>query len=283
MKRIISLILIYFMLMPSFVVLAEEAVLVTEGECRDGLLWSYKDGTLTISGEGEMAHYMEIRGPWDGQYPYFYPKPWAEFSEQVKTIVIEKGVTKIGGHAFIDCVNLEKVVLDSVRAIDDNAFTDTNLKEIEYCDELMYIGRSALSGTPFAANNKLIIVDGRLLYDASISTLKGTYTVPEGVTAIGDGLFEFSDVNEVILPDTLEIIGKEAFRYCDKLTYITLPDSVRVIDDFAFASSGLTDIKMPKNLEYVGKGAFRFTYISEFTLKKGVTYGGDASEGVVSF
>ena len=87
MKRIISLILIYFMLMPSFVVLAEEAVLVTEGECRDGLLWSYKDGTLTISGEGEMAHYMEIRGPWDGQYPYFYPKPWAEFSEQVKTIV----------------------------------------------------------------------------------------------------------------------------------------------------------------------------------------------------
>ena len=97
MKRIISLILICLMLLPS-VVLAEEGVPVTEGVCRDGLFWKFSDGTLTISGEGEMAHYMEIRGPWDGQYQYFYPKPWAEFSEQIKTIVIEKGVTKIGGH-----------------------------------------------------------------------------------------------------------------------------------------------------------------------------------------
>ena len=40
--------------------------------------------------------------------------------------------------------------------------------------------------------------------------------------------------DSIILPDTLEIIGKDAFGYCSALTEITVPASVKQIDDYAF-------------------------------------------------
>lgn len=271
MKKVISLILICFMLVPN-IALAEEAVIVTEGVCRDGLFWRFSDGTLTISGEGEMAHYMEIRGPWDGQYQYFFEKPWADFSEDVREVHFEKGVTHIGSHSFIDCVNLERVVLGSAETIGADAFTGTKLKEIVYCNELMGISSSALKDTPLEEASENIIVDGRYLWKKGGFT-ESRVVIPDGVKVIGIGLFKNSDVSEVILPEGLEVIGKEAFWYCDNLVSLKIPDSVRIIGERAFEYSHLTEYNMPENIEYVGMGAFCSSNIKSFTIKSGVEYG----------
>lgn len=96
MQRIIVIILALVMLLSVIapVVMATEAETteVTEPkvrdefECGDDLIWSYKDGTLTISGTGEMDDYEE-------------DAPWAKHKEEITKVVLE-GVTYVGARAF---------------------------------------------------------------------------------------------------------------------------------------------------------------------------------------
>lgn len=78
------------------------------GTCGDDLTWTLDaDGTLTISGTGPMADFIDML--WD--------------DEVVKKIIIEPGVTSIGEFAFFGCSDLTNVVIPaSVTSIGRVAF-----------------------------------------------------------------------------------------------------------------------------------------------------------------
>ena len=68
---------------------------VDSGTCgtRTHIAWTYTDdGTLTISGEGDMLDF-----PPNGT-------PWHDYREQIKTVILEEGVTLIGRYAFENCI-----------------------------------------------------------------------------------------------------------------------------------------------------------------------------------
>ena len=61
----------------------------------------------------------------------------------------------------------------------------------------------------------------------------------------------------VVIPDTIECIGAEAFKDCNFLKFINLPNSVNRIDDSAFKGcQKLKEINLPEGLDYIGKKAF---------------------------
>ena len=63
--------------------------------------------------------------------------------------------------------------------------------------------------------------------------------------------------NEVIIPDGVKRIGKEAFYDCENLTSITLPNGVTSISDKAFQlCTGLTSITIPDSVTSIGDEAF---------------------------
>ena len=66
-----------------------------EFECGDDLVWSYEDGTLTISGTGEMDDYEE-------------DAPWAAYKKEITKVVLE-GVTYVGARAFNNYDAIEEV------------------------------------------------------------------------------------------------------------------------------------------------------------------------------
>lgn len=69
------------------------------GTCGDELTWNLdSEGKLTISGNGKMEDY-------DGENS----APWAQLVDEIKTVVIEEGVTYLGAKAFSGCVNLSVV------------------------------------------------------------------------------------------------------------------------------------------------------------------------------
>ena len=68
------------------------------GTCGDGLTWSFNDGTLTISGSGDMYTYDSTDD-----------LPWADFASAVTDIIITSGVTSITDSAFYACENVETV------------------------------------------------------------------------------------------------------------------------------------------------------------------------------
>ena len=97
--------------------------------------------------------------------------------------------------------------------------------------------------------NSSFEVDGilyRYLYTEGVQTgmaLMGVatpvkeFTVPQGITAIGERAFYKDTVlSSILLPDTLTAIDNNAFVDCSSLTDIDLPSGIQLIDSYAFSS-----------------------------------------------
>jgi hypothetical protein len=86
------------------------------------------------------------------------------------------------------------------------------------------------------------------------------YTIPYGVTSIGDSAFlGSSSLESITIPESVESIGGQAFFGCSSLTSITIPDAVNSIKFGAFGDcTSLTTIE-------VGAGNVNYT-VSEGVL-----------------
>ncbi|MCL2301601.1 MAG: leucine-rich repeat domain-containing protein [Firmicutes bacterium] len=77
------------------------------------------------------------------------------------------------------------------------------------------------------------------------------------VTMIRDNAFQNKALQSIVLPETLAVIGWQAFAGCTALTEIKLPESLKMIDSFAFEKSGLREIVIPDGVYDWGVGVFR--------------------------
>ena len=78
-----------------------EAAAVSSGQCGDDIRWVLDNrGTLTITGAGAMYDYGYV---WNGEEWEGIPTPWFGLREQIRKVVVGKGVTYIGTKAFGSC------------------------------------------------------------------------------------------------------------------------------------------------------------------------------------
>ena len=286
-KRIASILLAVMMivtLLPlGLVDTAYAAETANSGTCGDNVTWRLSDdGTLTISGTGDMADFE-----WDGT-------PWCSVSSQVKSVVIKDGVTSIGDCAFGGCISLTSVSIpDGVISIGFAAFESCSLLTgvtipnsvtgigdyaFGYCSSLISvtipgsvtsIGEAAFAGGSTSVNvsreNKnYCSVDGGL-YDKQKTTIfhpgkiqNGAFRVPDGVNRIGDSaFFDCTSLTSVIIPKSVTSIGSLAFLGCIRLTNVTIPDGVTSIGDYAFDGyRSLTNVTIPDSVTNICYGAF---------------------------
>jgi len=82
--------------------------------------------------------------------------------------------------------------------------------------------------------------------------------IPEGIKAIDYGAFtDCSNIVNVILPKSLEVIGSRAFENCRNLKTVVIPDGVKRIDSMAFKNCvSLDNISIPASVNVVGEEAF---------------------------
>ena len=132
------------------------------------------------------------------------------------TLVIPEGVETIQEAAFAYNTQLTAVALPaSLKSIDGRAFYyDSNLKTITV---------SGNNPTFSMAANSLYIGSEMVLGDPSVS---GIWEVPEGTTRIGNYAMAASEMEGVILPDTVTSIASGAFAWCNNLKGIYIPTSV---------------------------------------------------------
>ena len=93
------------------------------GTCGDNVTWVFDDetGILTLDGTGEMKNY---NSPSSLYWAFnFNIHPWKKYCSQIKTIIINDGITAIGNYAFARIDSLESVVIpESVLSIGTGAF-----------------------------------------------------------------------------------------------------------------------------------------------------------------
>ena len=89
---------------------------VSSGTCGEGISWVLdSDGLLTITGTGEMPDYSEADET--------SQSPFCELNSQIKSVVVEDGITYIGEYTFSQCNNIEDITIPfSVDSIGDSAF-----------------------------------------------------------------------------------------------------------------------------------------------------------------
>lgn len=85
-----------------------------------------------------------------------------------------------------------------------------------------------------------------------------TVIIPEGIRVIGDRAFyNCRGLRTVNLPNSLIEIGTQAFQGCDKLERIELPDDLKKIGSNAFAwCQNLKEAILPDSLDFIEGNAF---------------------------
>ena len=84
-----------------------------------------------------------------------------------------------------------------------------------------------------------------------------TFTVPEGVQEMGSFIFLRSELETIILPNSLRKIDEYAFSQCSKLKRVVIPDGVLEIGKSAFSfCSSLEEIVIPESVKQLAEDAF---------------------------
>lgn len=235
-----------------------------------------------------------------------------ESSSGLRNVTIGPNVTSIGNGAFLNCAELKSIVVpDSVTNFGNNIFTsDPQLYSVtlgngvpglpdytfEYCTSLTNVvigsgvasfGNAVFTQCPLLAitvdpqNQFYCSADG-VFFDKQKTKLivypvgKGgsTYTIPESVTVIGgDAFYNCSSFTSITIPNAVTDIQFSAFSGCSGLTNVTLGNNVLTLDTAAFEScSSLTSVTLPDSVTTIGEYAFyNCTSLTNVVIGRGVT------------
>lgn len=183
------------------------------GSCGTGVSWALADGTLTISGEGNMTDFTDPR------YGSSNLPSWDIYKDNIVKVVIEGGVKHVGSYAFYDYSNLQAVTFaEGVKSIGSSAFYGCEgIKELLFPSSMKIISGQHNTNEDAEPQVSTFGMGGTGTAYMSSEAFRGcagltSVTIPRGVIGVGSG----------------------TFADCEKLVSLTMGKKVRKIDYRAF-------------------------------------------------
>lgn len=300
---LLSIVFVMIFVACAFCANAERAI-VDSGNCGtqgDNVTWVlYDDGELVISGSGNMDSAEEME-PLFGTASYiskitiengitsigersfaFYDFASIsiadsvkeigfgafEYCSSLKSIAIPDSVEKIGSRTFYECNNLEHITIGSgLTVIGAQTFIGcNNLKNI-YVSEKNEKFSNDSSGVLFNKDKSVLV-----RYPAGKD---GDYEIPEGVITIGKEAFNYSKkLSYVIVPDSTINIEEDAFSECIDLEKISMGSGIKTIGEDAFYwCRKLSEVSIPEGVVKINKSVFSWCdNLNSVTISKNITY-----------
>ena len=181
----------------------------------------------------------------------------AFYATQITSLPELPGLKEIGSWAFAYCPKLARVTLpESLETLEDAFYG---------CDALWSVTYNA--------------IDCYCPYGVSPRDLE-RIVIGEKVRRVPKGLYTGNtNITEVTLPKSVEILDPEVFQYCTNLQYVGLSDNITTISDNAFyGCTSLTGLHWPLNITTIGGEAFReCSALKVVSLPEGVTTVGNGA------
>ena len=197
LRRLFSAFLCVVLLLNAVPVVGAAAS-IASGTWGDNINWMLDtDGMLTIYGVGD----MKAQSVDDGEYP------WNVYDNDIQSVKILEGVTSIASYAFSRSALTTVAIPEGLTSIAEGAFENcvalTSLtipSSVTSIDENPFSGCDNLSDIIVEANNQNYSSLDGVLFDKNMKTIicypggksDTTYTIPAGVTTIGDRAFKGS-------------------------------------------------------------------------------------------
>lgn len=200
-------------------VYATEGTNIASGKLTDYVSWELsQNGELRIYGSNIIPDYGFNKYPWDS------------YSDNIKSVTIENGITKIPADLFSHKENIETISIpESVSSIGDNAFF--------YC--------LSLKSITVNENNLYYATNDGVLFDKEFITLfyypcgkqNLTYNVPNTVEEIYNSAFSQNQyINEIYLGDSLVCFPEGSLISCENLKSIHIGKSLSIFEASNFSS-----------------------------------------------
>lgn len=249
MKRIISLLLVFVLILPWMELKANATEI--SGTCGENLSWSLNEstGVLYISGTGNMDDYGYS---YSGYSQSGVTTPWYSKRFTISEVVLDDGVTGIGNFAFYECRRLTRVLL-SPNTTQLGAYAFYNCRMLD-----------SISGLENVTQMKERVFYGCHSLDKIV--------LGSGLTAIPDRAFmACRNLKNITIPDSVSAIECYAFHSCTSLEQINLPKGLTRLAYYAFCGcSALNDITIPNSIKKIGTAAFCATALEDITIPTGV-------------
>lgn len=253
-KQFLSVLLALIMVLSTFPMTAFAADnIINSGWCGENVTWVFdkSTGTLTISGTGDMYDYTNQVDdePW-----------WRETGlvSNIKTLILEEGVTSIGDGTFKEATEMTNVVLpESLTSIGKCSFQQcTSLTEVVLPESLTSIDEYSFAGCTNL--EKVAVGDTDIAIGKYVSEIGenafGGCTKLKSLNVHSDNQYFSNDEKGVVfnknkttlvyypcgkagtsytIPDTVTTIGAGAFGGVSDITNITIPAGVTTIEQYA--------------------------------------------------
>lgn len=257
--------------------------------------YTLEDGVLTFSGRGTIVGEEDYTlNPWyiykDEVNAIVFENGITEIGnyifcdfDKLESITFSNGQS-IGFRAFADCSALEEVTLpDNMPYAGGQIFADCeNLKKVTYGTLLQeisvyYIGGWFLNDTSLeiievpedndlyeAKDNVLFIKDISLLDYYPEGKRDTVYKIPDGTKQIGNAFTNCRYLEEIVIPNTVEVVFTSAFVNCSALASLTFPDSVEQFYD-DISNEGVPSIVLCESLKYIQNESDAKLYLEQGT------------------
>lgn len=172
-------------------------------------------------------------------------------------------IVEVVGRAFIDCMCLKRVILESsCTAISRDAFRgcedEMTIMILNDSPEI-YNRKDYNSKVPVSSSTNCIRkIKKRQLSGKHAVTAELQLWLPEGTEIIEESAFQGSTgLIEISIPTTMKRIEMYAFAGCTRLETVTIKEGVEYIGTLAFKDcKGLRSLDLPDTLKTIGKNAF---------------------------